>query len=399
MILLGGCDRDGLRSASTTRDSAGVGIIESSTASWGPNEGVAVGEVATLQIGAVQGEAAYQFSQIIAAWRMQDGRIVIVDGASAEIRVFDASGRFTTAMGGRGDGPGEFQALVKAVPYRGDSIAAWDARAGRLSVFDGSGTLGRIAEISLPPLQAVARGTGPYAHSVAALFRGAFADGTLVFSPPVLVRYDAGERWGWEESFLRYSPSGSSLNDLATIPGPEFVAPLQGSVRLNPFVRTVVSAIGALRLYLGPNEAYEIRGVSVGGELEQIIRLSELDLTVDAEVQQAYREEQRTAAVYRSVPAQELERALRDAEFPAKHPPYSQIVLDIRDQLWVRDYRLPGAEAGEAWRVFGTNGGFLGTVETPAAFTVHQIGQDFILGTWTDEVDVPFVRIYPLRRR
>jgi hypothetical protein len=39
------------------------------------------------------------------------------------------------------------------------------------------------------------------------------------------------------------------------------------------------------------------------------------------------------------------------------------------------------------------------TLTLPASFRVHDIGEDYILGVWQDELDVPYVRMYGLDRR
>jgi hypothetical protein len=48
--------------------------------------------------------------------------------------------------------------------------------------------------------------------------------------------------------------------------------------------------------------------------------------------------------------------------------------------------------------VFDRDGRYLGTVETPAGFYVHQIGADFVLGRWLDELDVEYVSMHRLEK-
>jgi hypothetical protein len=38
-------------------------------------------------------------------------------------------------------------------------------------------------------------------------------------------------------------------------------------------------------------------------------------------------------------------------------------------------------------------------VETPPKFQVYQIGSDFVLGSWTDELDIEHVQLYKLKGR
>ena len=53
-------------------------------------------------------------------------------------------------------------------------------------------------------------------------------------------------------------------------------------------------------------------------------------------------------------------------------------------------------ETSSRWTVFDSQGVMLGVVQTPPAFLVYQIGADFVLGSWSDELDVEHVRLYEL---
>jgi sugar lactone lactonase YvrE len=76
-------------------------------------------------------------------------------------------------------------------------------------------------------------------------------------------------------------------------------------------------------------------------------------------------------------------------------PSYAEFCIDSEGYLWVEDYRKPGDERSR-WTVFDLDGLMLGRVELPDRFTIHQIGRDFVLGTWIDEMDVEHVRLYAL---
>ena len=74
---------------------------------------------------------------------LPDGRIVVANTGTNELRVFDAAGVHLATWGRAGEGPGEFTALAGVAAWPGDSIAAWDARSRAISLFDSDGTLGR----------------------------------------------------------------------------------------------------------------------------------------------------------------------------------------------------------------------------------------------------------------
>ena len=46
--------------------------------------------------------------------------------------------------------------------------------------------------------------------------------------------------------------------------------------------------------------------------------------------------------------------------------------------------------------VLDSDGRLLGRVEVPAGFRIHEIGEDYLLGVWYDEYEVPVVRRYSL---
>jgi hypothetical protein len=129
------------------RDSAGVVIVESHSPAWSESAGWTVEDDPALDIGGVGGEAEYQFSRIAGALRMPDGRIVVADGGSQELRFFDAEGGFLRSVGGRGGAPGEYQEIVSLGQGPGDSIWVFDFGARRFTVLDSDGRLGRTWNI------------------------------------------------------------------------------------------------------------------------------------------------------------------------------------------------------------------------------------------------------------
>jgi hypothetical protein len=50
------------------------------------------------------------------------------------------------------------------------------------------------------------------------------------------------------------------------------------------------------------------------------------------------------------------------------------------------------------WDVFDPNGRWITTVTFPKDVQSHDIGEDYILGVWEDELDVEYVRMYALDR-
>lgn len=410
-LFTGGCEVEGPAPRTVVGDSAGVRIVENLGPSWGPTEGWRVSDTPTVEIGTVDGAAEYQFSSIVGLFRLRNGRMVVADRPTASIRIYDADGSFLGSFGGRGSGPGEFGALSIVFPYPGDSIAAWDARRQRLSVFDESGRLGRTARVTPD------HGT-PQGPALGISFRsqgrvlGAFSDGSLVVSPGLNVRGQPGTLVERDIELFRSSPDGEPYENLGRFPGAPVSIFNLDAMRQGkppqmpiPFPRPFVTAIHGDRVYVGASRHYEIAVFSSSGSLEELIRTFHTDLTLDGSAREAFFDEQRRRlrdgefGASATVTPAGLEQALGEVSFPQTLPPYSALLVDSLGYVWVLNYEDPTRSGPNRWSVFTPDGALLGEVETPVDFQVYQIGEEFVLGTWRDEFDVPYAQMYALRRR
>jgi hypothetical protein len=82
---------------------------------------------------------------------------------------------------------------------------------------------------------------------------------------------------------------------------------------------------------------------------------------------------------------------------PDTLPAFEALLVDAEDWLWARLYRVNEDEP-QRWLLFDTEGVARGTVQTPAAVTIHRIAADAILGVQRDSLNVERVVRYPLRR-
>ena len=126
-------------------DSAGITIVENSPPAPDSRLSWEIGAQPSLSIGAVESGGADELFQVRDAIRLADGRIVIANSGSSELRVFNADGSHAGTWGRRGEGPGEFPARGPTAIslWPGDSIAASDEFRARLSLFDLNGAHGR----------------------------------------------------------------------------------------------------------------------------------------------------------------------------------------------------------------------------------------------------------------
>ena len=125
------------------RDSADIRIVENPRPPSQSRLDWRVGTEPAVSIGEREGEGPYLLHRARDAFIMPDGRIVVANTGSHELRVFDAAGIHVATWGRRGEGPGEFNPLVQVHPWRGDSLLALYSPAHHLSVLDSEGNVGR----------------------------------------------------------------------------------------------------------------------------------------------------------------------------------------------------------------------------------------------------------------
>ena len=88
-------------------DSAGVRLVLNHLPD-GPlgTGGLSLDAEPMLEIGTFEGDALYQLYRVGGARRLADGRIVVANAGSFEVRVYGADGRYERAWGREGGGPG-----------------------------------------------------------------------------------------------------------------------------------------------------------------------------------------------------------------------------------------------------------------------------------------------------
>lgn len=397
-VAINGCGAgERAPSAALVRDSAGVTIVENGgSGEWGGDEAWRLSAEPVVDIGVFEGEAAYQLYQAMDAVRLSDGRIVIANAGTHELRFYDATGTHLRSIGREGGGPGEFQALRSVELLAGDTIVAWDWRAKRLSIFTPSGEFVR----SVSPTAGM-EGFGPQMH-------GVFADGSFVARPlfkPAAMFEQGGGRQRGTVGFPRYGyEDGALLDTIAVVPGTERYVQTAGdgiSIRTIPFAREPHFTVRGDRAYVGVSDRYEIGVYDARGGLLRLVRRAVDPVAVtDADVERFTEEyvERSLAARQSDDPGARREAAEEVAAMPVPEtfPAFDEIVVDVDGDLWVREYDRPAADGPWRWGVYDPDGRLLGTVETPRDLQILQIGGDFVLGRAEDELEIEHVRLYEL---
>lgn len=92
-----------------------------------------------------------------------------------------------------------------------------------------------------------------------------------------------------------------------------------------------------------------------------------------------------------------LRQLLEDLPVPKTFPAYGDLKTDALGNLWAQDFLAPGEESPR-WTIFSPDGHVLGRISTPPRTRVLEIGRDYLLTRYIDEMDVEFVRLYALQR-
>ena len=98
----------------TMWDSAGIVIVENPAPDSVDLPQWRLSPSPLVEIGRAEDDPGHQLSEVVNAIRLSDGRIVIGDAQTKEIRFFSPSGAHQHSTGGSGEGPGEFPCGIRA---------------------------------------------------------------------------------------------------------------------------------------------------------------------------------------------------------------------------------------------------------------------------------------------
>ena len=371
--------------ACQTTDSAGVALVMNGESRSESYAGRSVGASTALSLGggALEADELRRLSRVRDATVLADGRVVVADGGSAQLRVFDADGADVEAWGRRGEGPGEFTGLAAVARWRGDSIAAWDMWQNRVSILDSNGDYGRSFGL-LPGGESAPRVVDVH------------AEGTILGM--VLPNVGPAERRSGpvrrSRTYVLLDDTGSLQTSLGVFPGSEGYVEY-GEILMSwqvPFGRSTVAAFWRNEIVVGTNDFYEIRTYGANGTLRRLVRRSgdrrspsqaDLDAHVEGLLATLSPEDRALQA------ASAARLPLVDA-----YPAYASVKADASGHLWVEEYRLPDEER-RRWSVYDFEG-CVREVDMPRDLEVFEIGSDYVLGRTQDELDVEQVQVWPL---
>jgi hypothetical protein len=384
--------------AQSSRDSAGVLIVENAGPAWSDSERLSLAAKPRLVMGN-NADSVYRFRQVGGVMLLTAGRIAVADGASLQLRLFSSQGRFLSASAGRGNGPGQILNMHWVQRLRGDTIAIGSGLS-TAALYSNTGQFVRTAAL---PRRVEARPVRPF------LLVALLNSGRGVVTPlPDITPRSTGSRWTDSLSLKLATESSDVPHDLGAFPYIEMEQVSSGPTPV--WLSSVgVFVAGDDRFYAGFGDRYEIRVYAHDGKLQSIIRRSWTPTPITANDWEHWVVEWsklwvRTTGAERERDVQKV----RESPWAEENPAFSQFIIDRGGRLWVReahwqDAIAAGSLAGmpavpSSWSVFDSRGRWIGDVSMPTGFQPFEIGSDYVTGIMrTDGVNQ--VVIYELSAR
>lgn len=370
-VVLANCseaDRQDRGRAMTRRDSAGIEIVQ--VVPEAPRTRIVLSERPRMEAGGWSGDPETELYGVTGAARLPNGRVVIANAGTRELKLFGPDGRLLETMGREGEGPGEFQGIDWITLHSGDSIIAYDRRQNRIQVFDADLELGRVEVLQTPDDLGFA--------GLAAV--GAFRDGTLLARGPELVqRYPREPLFG--HLFL-FGPDGVLVDSLGPVREAREI--WMSGEPWPPFARKVAFVPRERSFFAAASDANELRRYGRDGRLELIVR---------------------TGREPRKVTEKDIETALEarpsrgiGEPWIAPHLPFwSEFLVDDGGAVWLRAHPRPG-ETEVAWEIIDLPAGTVGEMRAPLDLHPLHIGPDFMLVLRSDTLGVERVGLFDLLR-
>lgn len=350
-----------------------------------------------LVIGVLDGDDAYQFSDISSAARRPDGGWVIADADSRTVRTYGANGRALGVLGTAGSGPGEFVRPTQVLSRQDGSTFVWDDATFRVTEFDPSGELTGIRSFSR---EGVAKAVEPPLYP---------ASGILESDGDLLVRLISKTGDVPQGSFrnltgvLRVTADQSTIDTVMFFRDTEQVSvewPGLGRFPVvPPLARRASIAVqpNDVRLCIGDQERPEV--VCFGPDGTSIVVRWEADLvpvSSDEPAMASWRDSM-TDLYMQKVTREAADRVLSQVPDPKEHPPYTELVLDRGGHLWVKTGPATDGRDGDVYLVFTPTGQPVGPVTVPPV-RVLEIGDDYLVGVARDEFEVQYLQVFEIAK-
>ena len=388
VLALSACGESEQGWQGTVTDSAGIEIVTNTgDGLWGPGDAWSVEP--DLTIGTAEGEPEYQFGQIAGIDVGADGRVYVYDQQARQVRVFGPDGRFLTAMGQAGAGPGELsQAAGPVFVTDGDTVVVPDMMQQRITLYTADGE--PAGSHSLPMTAGLA-------------IKWMETPDQDLIQQAMVMAFPGQEDVEQKNLLLRRTPTGTLEDTILEMPIGQSVSFSGNTPNITMFESEPMWTVGpAGTLYTGINSEYSIEVHTPQGELVRVVRKPFEQRPITDSDQTEFRRTVEELWREQGMPPEALEVMSQALGFADFYPAYANILGGPDGTLWVQRIQTPDEiseqggtfdiqDMGSAtWEVFDDQGRLLGTVEMPPRFTPLAFIQGDLYGVLRDELDVQY---------
>jgi hypothetical protein len=316
--------------------------------------------------------------------------VVVGNAGTGEIALFNADdGTFVRALGGAGQGPGEFRQMGR-VHIDADQVVVNDAATGlikRFSLRDGAVSAHRY-QGGEPLLSVQPFGTGRYVALTG-------LEGSRMRN----LRPNAGPARP-PVPLLILDSLGNVSDTLAQVPNRSYALTSTASSGFSmfepPFApRTYIEVVGDCVLVATGNETIDVYAVGTGKQF--VIRVDSINTTLTQDEW-----EHRLSAIEAGQDDLEVRAALREIhgtlEAPDIRPAVSGMLYDRRGRLWIETYHHFDEDA-PGWWVLDIASGDWTWLEAPQNVRrLLAVGHERLVLLHVDELGTETITLVPLRR-
>lgn len=338
---------------------------------------------------------------------LPDGRIVVLNSGSHQVRIYSSTGSHLASYGRAGDGPGDFRNPRSVRVVSVDTFVIHDQGLSRLTRMTAAGGIVETLRVDFPADPSAAMPAPANLRPFRSGLRP-FTDGTLPVARLGRSIMDSRSRatGPHTDSLILGMQDGSFFRTIFRGElGPMFDV-AQGSARLTapiPFGPLTLFATGPAGVVVGNSHAtlFELLGVEgpagryvAEGALRRATRNDRS--AFEEQFRRQYGSGFRIGD--RSVGGQHglVERILSEAPRGEYLPFFDLLVLDSEGYLWVREYLLESDTA--SWQVVDQQRGVIARLEMPARWIVLEIGKDYVLVKDRDDLDVEIIKKVAISR-
>ena len=329
--------------------------------------------------------SAVELTSVRAAALLSDRGAVLLDGRLRELVIYDAQGSVRRVLGREGEGPGEFLAPSTLTRLAGDTVAVFDGRTRRLTMFSPDGEDPLVE--ALPP--------EVFDRAPISLWR--LPDGSWlsfegdIRTSEVVVQGSEADLVGVPALVRRIGPTRQASDTILS--GSVASESIRvGSMFLTAaFGRSTHVGVSGDVIAIALPAGFEVR-VIVGDSLRHIARMPDAELRLERAEVDRLRDSTKAASaaagqgfMAEPIYAPELQ--------PANRPSFGDIVVGRDGRVLLREFAPPLRHA-DTWWVLDPDGRFEGRVRIPPDASILEVGPEHLLALRRDAFDVPRVELH-----